>query len=132
MSRKIRLLITDDEEHVRQLLRVVCNSISGVEVVDEASDGEQLIAKFKQLLPDVVLLDINMPKVTGVEALKKIKEIDPETVVVMLTSLNSIDVVRECIEAGAKSYILKSNSPDKIRDAIKQICFDKLRKIAGA
>lgn len=131
MSRKVRLLITDDEEHVRNLLRVVCTSISGVEVVGEAVDGEDLIAKFKQFLPDVVSLDINMPKITGTEALKKIKEIDSETVVVMLTSLNSIDVVRECIEHGAKSYILKSNPPDRIRDAIKQVCFDKMRKIAS-
>lgn len=132
MGRKVRLLITDDEEHVRKLLRVVCNSISGVEVVDEASDGEQLIEKFKTLMPDVVLLDINMPKITGVEALKQIKAIDPDTVVIMLTGMSSIDVVRECVDAGARSYILKNNPPDKIRDAVKQICFDKLRRLAGA
>ena len=132
MGRKVRVMTADDEQHVRSLLGVVCSSISGIELVAEAQDGEEAVEKFKETLPDLCLLDINMPKLTGVEALRQIKEVDPEAIVVMLTSLNSIDVVRECIEAGAKSYILKSNSPEKIRDAIKQISFEKLRKITEA
>jgi two-component system chemotaxis response regulator CheY len=132
VKRTVRVLLADDEEHVRKLLSVICTSLEGVQVVGEAGDGEVAVHQFKQLLPDVVLLDINMPKLTGTEVLKRIKEIDPSVYVVMLTSLNSIEVVRECIANGAKNYILKSNQPEKIRSSIKEICFEKLRKLAGS
>lgn len=132
MARQVKVLIADDEEHVRNLLRVVCDSISGITVIGEAADGKELMEKFSLALPDVVLLDINMPHVTGIEALAQIRDIDPNVAVVMLTSLNSSDVVRQCISGGAKTYILKNNSTDKIRNAIKQVAFDQLRRVSGA
>lgn len=132
MARQVRVFIADDEEHVRNLLRVVCGSISGITVIGEATDGKELMEKFSQSLPDVVLLDINMPHVTGIEALAQIRNIDPNVAVVMLTSLNSSDVVRQCVAGGAKTYILKNNSTDKIRNAIKQVAFDQLRRVSGA
>ena len=78
-----------------------------------------------------MLLDINMPKLSGIEALKKMKELDPDPCVVMLTGVSSVEVVKECVGAGARSYILKTNPPDKIRTAIKDICFERLQKIVG-
>ncbi len=124
MIRKVRILIADDEVHIRKLLNAVCSSISGVEIVGEAADGEEVISKFSETQPDVVLLDINMPKVTGLDALKQIKEIDVDALVIMLTALNTVDVVKDCIRWGASNYILKNNSPEDIRDVVKKACFE--------
>ena len=97
-KRKVHVLIADDEPHIRSLINLIVSSM-GADVVAEAGDGEQALSLYKQFMPDMVLLDINMPKLDGISVLKKIMEINGRALVVMLTSLNTVDVVKECIEA---------------------------------
>lgn len=100
------LLVADDEPHVRSLVRLVA-SAAGVTSVIEAEDGERAVLLHRRLRPDLVFMDIHMPRLDGVTALKAIRLIDQRVRVVMLTSVNASDVVRQCLDAGADGYILK-------------------------
>ena len=111
MQRKVRVLIVDDQKSIRDLLKNLINHM-GAEVVGEAADGEEAVVQFSALKPDMVLLDITMPKMDGLEALKQINEVNSSALIVMLTSQNTAEVVRECIMNGAKNFLLKSNPVD--------------------
>jgi len=112
-ARKVRVLIADDEPHIRGVIVGIVASL-GAEVVAEAGDGEQAVALFAQTRPDMVILDINMPKLTGNQALARMLAINPDTLAVMMTAQDSIDAVQECLELGARNYILKSNPAEDI------------------
>ena len=116
-KRKARVLIADDEPHIRSLISLIVTSL-GAEVVAEATDGEQALSMYKQFSPDMVLLDINMPKMDGISVLKQIMAINNRTLVVMLTSLNALEVVKECIDNGAWNYILKNATAEELHKAI--------------
>lgn len=132
IRRLVRILIADDDETVRTSIGALCSSIGGISIVGEAEDGEDAASKFEILRPDVLLLDIHMPKLTGIEVLRKIREHDPNAAVIMLTAESDVKAVRECLRAGAAYYILKTNPPDKIRAAIRDLCFKRLQEITGA
>jgi DNA-binding NarL/FixJ family response regulator len=100
------LLVVDDEPHVRSLVRLVA-SAAGISSVVEAEDGERAVQLHRRLRPDLVFMDIHMPRLDGVTALKAMRLIDRQVHVVMLTSVNATEVVRQCIDAGADGYILK-------------------------
>ncbi|MDD2776057.1 MAG: response regulator transcription factor [Gallionella sp.] len=125
---KVKVLIADDEEHIRSLLHLIFTAL-GAEVVGEASDGEQAISLYKQHRPDMVMLDINMPKLDGVHVLKQIMQINPQTLVIMLTSLNAITVVRECIDLGARNYILKNTTATELHQAISETWGEYMQEI---
>lgn len=116
-KRKARILIAEDEAHIRSLIHLIVTTL-GAQVVAEAADGEQALSLFRQHRPDMVILDINMPKVDGIAVLKQIMTIAPRTLVLMLTSLNALDVVKECIDAGAWNYILKNTTAEALHQAI--------------
>jgi two-component system chemotaxis response regulator CheY len=116
-KRKARVLIADDEPHICRLINLIVTSL-GAEVVAEAKDGEQALRLYKQLMPDMVLLDINMPKLDGIQVLKQIMVIDENALVVMLTSLNTLEVVKECIDNGAWNYILKNTTAGELHKAL--------------
>lgn len=120
MGGNVRVLLADDEPDLREFIAVICGSIQNLEVVAEAEDGEQALTKFKLEKPDLVLLDVMMPKVSGVSVVQSLKKASPKTEVVMLTSVNAIEVVRACLAAGARSYILKSSAPEEISSKISQ------------
>ena len=128
-KRKARILIAEDEAHIRSLINLIVTSL-GAEVVAEAPDGEQALSLYKQHKPDMVILDINMPKLDGVEVLKQIMAIDPRALVVMLTSLNAIDVVKECIDSGAWNYILKNTTAEELHKAISATWADYMAAIS--
>jgi len=108
-----RVLVADDEPHVRQIVSAIVRAL-GAQVVAEAADGEQAVAFFERLRPEVVILDINMPHMRGDEALSRILAIDPGTVAIMMTAQDTIDMVHECLDRGARHYILKSNRAEEI------------------
>lgn len=114
----IRTMIVDDQQSIRHLLRSVVEEL-GAEVVAEAADGEEALKLFNEAHPHITLMDINMPRMDGVDALKRIIALDADAVVVMLTSQNSLDVVKECLAAGAKNFILKDNSPQVLAHEIR-------------
>lgn len=130
-KRKARVLIADDEPHIRSLISLIVTSL-GAEVVGEATDGEQALSMYKQFSPDMVLLDINMPKVDGISVLKQIMALNPRTLVVMLTSLNALETVKECIDNGAWNYILKNTTAEELHKTISATWGEYMAEIKAA
>jgi NarL family two-component system response regulator LiaR len=115
----IRLLIVDDHKVVRQGLRFLLQHEPDIEIVGEAADGEQAVALVKQHVPAVVLLDLLMPKMDGLTALRAIKEISPSTQVIILTSHQGDDELFDAIKAGALSYVLKTAGVDVVVESVR-------------
>jgi NarL family two-component system response regulator LiaR len=115
----IRLLIADDHAVVRQGLRTFLELQEGIEVVAEAADGEEAVAAAEQTKPDVVLLDLVMPRLSGVEAIGRIRDVSPESRVIVLTSFFDDDKLFPAVRAGAAGYLLKDVQPQELVRAIK-------------
>jgi NarL family two-component system response regulator LiaR len=115
----IRLLIVDDHKVVRQGLRFLLQHEADIEIVGEAADGEQAVALVRQHVPAVVLLDLLMPKMDGLAALRAIKEISPSTQVIILTSHQGDDELFDAIKAGALSYVLKTAGVDVVVESVR-------------
>jgi two-component system chemotaxis response regulator CheY len=130
MKRKVKVLIVDDQKSIRDLLKNLIAQLGG-EVVGEAPDGEAAITQCAALAPDLVLMDINMPKMDGIEALKHITASDPNALVIMLTSQNTAEVVQECITHGAKNFLLKSNPVDVLYEELKSTWAMHVRQLQG-
>ncbi|MFY9261629.1 MAG: response regulator transcription factor [Gallionella sp.] len=122
------VLIADDEAHIRSLLNLIFTNL-GAEVVGEASDGEEALSLYQQHQPDIVVLDINMPKLDGIHVLKQIMHINPKALVIMLTSLNAMSVVKECIDYGARNYILKNTTAAELHQAISETWTEYMAEI---
>jgi len=118
-DRKVRVLLADDEVHIRYLIRSVVRA-EGYVVVGEANNGEDALALFREHRPDLTLMDINLPLKTGDEVLAEIMRDDPDAKVVMLTMVADVETVKRCLEMGAVSYILKSNSVESIRQMLHE------------
>ena len=121
MSKAIRVLIADDHPVVRRGLRALIETEPNMEVVDEASDGEESVRKALRLQPDVILLDIVMPRMSGLEAIVEIKRENPEARILILTSFAEDDKVLLAIKSGALGYLLKDSSPDGLLQAIRDV-----------
>jgi YesN/AraC family two-component response regulator len=116
---KIRVLVADDEGHIRNIIGRIVQAL-GAEVVAEAADGEQAARLFELTRPDIVILDINMPSLTGDQALGRMLKIAPSTIAIMMTAQDTIDAVRNCLEIGARNYILKSNPAQEIYRLLRE------------
>jgi len=121
VGRKARILIVDDHQIVRDGLRLIISAVPEYEVIGEASDGVEAIAAANGLKPDIVLMDISMPKMTGVEATREIKAAHPQTKVLMLTIHKSEDQILESFNAGADGYVLKHATREELLLAIKSV-----------
>ncbi len=119
MSSSIRVLVVDDHAVVREGLRTFLRLQEGIEVVGEASDGEEAVAQAQRLTPDVVLMDLVMPKLDGVEAMQRIRAERAQTRVIVLTSFGEDDKLLPAVRAGAAGYILKSAEPREVVRAIR-------------
>ena len=108
-----RVLIADDASFMRQMIRDIIEP-EGFEVVGEASDGVEVGDKFKELHPDMVMMDIVMPKRSGIDAVKGIVAMDPSARVVMCSALGQETLVMEAIQAGAKDFIVKPFKPESV------------------
>ena len=115
-----KILIVDDSRTSRKMLRNILES-NGHEIIDEAVNGQEGVQKFQALKPDVVTLDITMPVVDGVEALKMIKALDPESKVVMVTASGQKNKMIECIKAGANEFLTKPFEQQEIVDVINKM-----------
>ena len=118
---KIRILIADDHAVLREGMRQLMEQERDMEVIGEAKDGEEAVTMAAELKPDVILMDIVMPKLTGVEATKQIKKASPSTCILILTAYSDIRYIVGLLEVGASGYLLKSARSDEIVGAIRAI-----------
>jgi len=121
MAEQIRVLVADDHALFRQALRAVLAEESDLELVGEAGDGEEAVAMAVDLAPDVVLMDVRMPKLAGIDAARQISASMPAAKIVMLTVSDEEGDLFEAIKAGASGYLLKEVDPTEIANAVRQI-----------
>jgi two-component system chemotaxis response regulator CheY len=115
-----KVLIADDASFMRQMIRDIIEP-EGWEVVGEASDGVEVVDKYKKLHPDVVMMDIVMPKRSGIDAVKAIKAEDPSARIVMCSALGQEALVTEAVQAGAKDFIVKPFKPDAVLATLAKV-----------
>lgn len=121
MDKPIRVLLADDHNVVRGGIRALIESEEGIEVIDEAADGVEAVLKARSLNPDVILLDLQMPRKTGIEAIEEIKQENPTAKILVLTSYSDDDKVFAAIKAGALGYLLKESSTQELIQAIRDV-----------
>ncbi len=115
-----RVLITDDTAFMRMTLRNVLEK-NGYEVVAEAEDGFQAVEKYQQVKPDLVTMDITMPNMDGITAIKKIMASDPQAKIVVVSAMGQKALVIEALNSGAKDFIVKPFQPDRIVEALQKV-----------
>lgn len=118
---KIKLLLADDHTMVRRGLQVFLSTQTDLELIGEASTGQETLEKVAVLQPDVVLMDINMPGINGIEATKQIKLLHAQVKVIILTSFSDQDHVLPALRSGAKGYLLKDIEPEDLARAIRRV-----------
>ena len=117
----IRILIVDDHAVVRKGIRALLATEPTLEVVDEAEDGLEAVGKYEELKPDVLLLDLLMPKMSGIEVIRELKEKYSNVKILVLTSFAADEQVFPAIKAGALGYLLKDTQPEDLINAIRQV-----------
>ena len=120
-SLPIRVLLTDDHAIVRKGVRALLATERDIQVVGEACDGEEAVAQAESLRPDVILMDLVMPKLDGIEAISRIMTKLPRTRILVLTSFAADEKVFPAIKAGALGYLLKDSGPEELVGAIRQV-----------
>jgi two-component system, chemotaxis family, chemotaxis protein CheY len=114
-----KILIVDDAAFMRMMIKEILTK-NGYEVVAEAGDGVQAVAKYKDVQPDLVTMDITMPEMDGIQALKEIKKLDPNAKVIMCSAMGQQAMVIDAIQAGAKDFIVKPFQADRVIEAVKK------------
>jgi two-component system chemotaxis response regulator CheY len=117
---KARVLIADDASFMRQMIREIIEP-EGYEVVGEATDGMEAVEQFEELRPDLVTMDIVMPKRSGIDAVRGILEKTPDACVVMCSALGQETLVMEALQAGAKDFIVKPFKPDSVVSTLAKV-----------
>ena len=114
------ILICDDAAFMRMMIKDILTK-NGYNVVGEAENGLKAVEKYNEVKPDLVLMDITMPEMDGIQALKKIKAGDPGAVVIMCSAMGQQAMVIESIQAGAKDFIVKPFQADRVLEAVKKV-----------
>lgn len=123
MSFPRKILLTDDEPHIRKFIGLVLKKFDSPLIL-EAGDGAIAVQLYEKERPDLVLLDVNMPNMDGLQALEQIKRLDPDAIVVMLTSLANRQTVEECLRLGAADYLRKDTPRDELAARFQEIIDD--------
>ncbi|MBP2077668.1 MULTISPECIES: response regulator [Oceanobacillus] len=114
-----RILIVDDAAFMRMMIKDILTK-NGYEIVGEAQDGAQAVEKYKELTPDLVTMDITMPEMDGITALKEIKKVNPDAKIIMCSAMGQQAMVIDAIQAGAKDFIVKPFQADRVIEAIQK------------
>ena len=117
----IKVMVADDQELIRQSLQIVLNSKTDIEVISTAADGQEVIRAVRKEKPDVILMDVRMTKMDGVQCTKIIKENYPEIKIIILTTFDDDEYVYNALKFGASGYLLKGVSMDELENAIKTV-----------
>ena len=115
----IRVLLAEDHTLVRKGLRALLNDVSHIQVVGEAENGREAVQKTRLLQPDIVIMDISMPLLNGLEATRQIKQEMPHTGIIMLTMHANAEYIFQGLQAGAESYLVKQSAPEQLVNAIE-------------
>lgn len=121
MEKDIKVIVVDDHSLMRQGLKQLLELDKNITVIDEATNGEEAIKKALKIKPDVILLDINMPKLNGIEALRRLKDTGISSKIIMLTIHDDKEYLYETINIGADGYVLKDADADTLIKAIKEV-----------
>lgn len=114
------ILICDDAAFMRMMIKDILTK-NGYNIAGEAENGAKAVEKYNELKPDLVLMDITMPEMDGIEALKKIKAGDPNAMVIMCSAMGQQAMVIEAIQSGAKDFIVKPFQADRVLEAVKKV-----------
>ena len=114
------ILICDDAAFMRMMIKDILTK-NGYNVAGEAENGLKAVEKYNETKPDLVMMDITMPEMDGIQALKKIKETDPNAMVIMCSAMGQQAMVIEAIQSGAKDFIVKPFQADRVLEAIKKV-----------
>jgi len=114
-----RILVADDASFMRMMIREIVEE-EGYEVAGEASDGTEAVEMYRELHPDIVTMDIVMPRRSGIDAVRGIMELDPTACVVMCSALGQESLVRESLEAGARDFIVKPFKPESVLATLRK------------
>ena len=117
----IRVLVVEDFEPFRQFLCSMLEKRSELQVVAEVSDGLEAVAKADQLQPDLILLDIGLPSLTGIEAARRIRKLSPESKILFLSQESSADVIEEALSLGAMGYVIKAHAGSELMVAVEAV-----------
>jgi DNA-binding NarL/FixJ family response regulator len=117
----IRILLVDDHPIVRQGLKTLLEAHPGWEIIGEAADGLEAVDKADRLHPDVMVLDVTMPKMNGLEACRQIRQKAPGLEILFVTQHDSPQMMREALEAGARGYVVKSNAARDLLEAVEAV-----------
>lgn len=120
----VRILIVDDSERWRRSVHSLLAQVDGLEVVSEASDGLEAVQKCEQLQPDLVLLDIHLPKMSGFEVARQLSELSPSTKILFLSSYQSSDVMKEALKVGS-GFVVKVDAPRDLLPLVKAMIRDE-------
>ena len=121
MNHEVRILLVDDQRLIREGIRVILELEDDFSIVGEAENGSSALLQYEKLHPDVVLMDIRMPEMTGVEATSKIKKLDPDARIIYLTTFDDDEIIFEGLRAGALGYLLKDVSSTELAEAIRKV-----------
>ena len=116
----VRVLVADDARFMRQLIREIIEP-EGFEVVGEAADGRSVVEEFARLQPDIVTMDIVMPKRSGIDAVREILALDPGARIAMVSALGQEALVMEALQAGASDYIVKPFKPEAVIATLRKV-----------
>ncbi|HEY4050456.1 MAG TPA: response regulator transcription factor [Acidobacteriaceae bacterium] len=127
MDKKIRILVVDDHHVVRQGLVALLKLMPGIEVAGEAADGLQAVQLHRELNPDITLMDLQLPKLGGVDAIARIRTLTPDARFIVLTTFDGDEDIYRAIQAGAKAYLLKGMTAEELLAAIHAVHQGKTR-----
>ncbi len=121
----IRVLVVDDFEPFRRLVCSIMEARPGLQIVGEASDGLEAVQKAAELKPDLILMDIGLPSLNGIEAARQIRELIPESKIIFLSQESSPEVVQETMDLGASGYVVKVRAAIELLATVEAVAFGK-------
>ncbi len=122
----VRILVVEDFEPFRRFICLTLGKQANLQVICEVSDGLEAVHKAEELKPDLILLDIGLPTLDGIEAARRVRKLAPESKIIFMSQESSADIVREAMSLGARGYVVKTRAASDLLAAVQAVCVGKL------